>query len=81
MRYRIEIPPKKSDFFYNNLLTLIYKKMNNTDKFFNNLYNHLNNDQSYLTYNTSIQSQSSYSSSQINQYVYDKLLHDFQNYS
>jgi hypothetical protein len=55
--------------------------MNNTDIFFNNLYNHLNNDQSYLTYNTSIQSQSSYSSSQINQSVYDKLMHDFRNYS
>ncbi len=55
--------------------------MNNTDIFFNNLYNHLNNDQSYLTYNTSIQSQSSYSSPQMNQSVYDKLLYDFRNYS
>jgi hypothetical protein len=55
--------------------------MNNTDNFFNNLYTHLNNNQYYLTYNTSVQSQSSYSSLPINQSVYDKLLHDFRNYS
>jgi hypothetical protein len=57
--------------------------MNNTDNFFNNLYTHLNNNQYYLTYNTSIesQSQSSYVSSPINQSVYNKLLHDFRNYS
>lgn len=53
----------------------------NTNACLNYLYNYLNNDQSYLTYNTSIQSQSSYSSQQINQSVYDKLLHDFRNYS
>lgn len=53
----------------------------NTNTYLNYLYNYLNNDQSYLTYNTSIQSQSSYSSPQINQTVYNKLLHDFRNYS
>jgi hypothetical protein len=53
----------------------------NTNRYLNDLYTHLNNNQYYETYNTSIQSQSSYSSPQINQSVYDKLLHDFRNYS
>ena len=53
----------------------------NTNTYLNYLYNYLNNDQSYLAYNTSIQSQSSYSSPQIDQTVYNKLLHDFRNYS
>jgi hypothetical protein len=48
---------------------------NNSDIFLNNLYNHLNTNQSYYTY-TSSQSQS-----QVNHSIYDKLLHDFQNYS
>ena len=51
---------------------------NNSDIFLNNLYNHLNTNQSYYIYNTSSQSQSQ---SQVNTSIYDKLLHDFQNYS
>ena len=53
----------------------------NTNSYLNNLYTHLNSNQYYEVYNTSVQSQSSYSSSSINHSVYDKLLHDFRNYS
>lgn len=53
----------------------------NTNRYLNNLYTSLNNDQSYLMYNYNISGQSSYSSPAINQSVYDKLLHDFRNYS
>ena len=54
--------------------------MNNS--YLNNLYTHLNNDQSYLiySYNTT-QSSQSYTGSQISQSSYDKLAHDFRNYS
>jgi hypothetical protein len=50
----------------------------NSDIFLNNLYNHLNTNQSYYLYNTSSQLQTK---SHVNQNIYDKLLHDFQNYS
>ena len=53
----------------------------NTDTFFNNLYTHLNDNQYYLTYNTFVQSQPSYTRLEINQSVYDKLLHDFRSHS
>jgi hypothetical protein len=53
----------------------------NTNRYLNDLYNNLNNNQYYEVYNTSVQSQSSYSSSSISQSVYNKLLHDFRNYS
>lgn len=53
----------------------------NTNSYLNNLYTCLNNDQSYTAYSTSVQSQSSYSSSATSNSVYDKLLHDFRNYS
>lgn len=53
----------------------------NTNYYLNNLYTHLNNNQYYEVYNTSMQSQQSYSNSSISQSVYDKLLHDFRNYS
>lgn len=54
----------------------------NTQHYLNNLYRSLNNDQSYLIYSYNISGQtSSYSSPAINQSVYNKLLHDFQNYS
>ena len=53
----------------------------NTNSYLNNLYTHLNNDQSYIIYNYNISQQPSYSSSPINQSVYDKLSHDFRNYS
>lgn len=49
----------------------------NTNSYLNNLYIHLNNNQYYSTYNTTVQSQSSYTSPQISQSTYDKLLHDF----
>lgn len=53
----------------------------NTSSYLNYLYTHLNNDQSYFIYNYNVSQQSSYSSSPINQSVYDKLSHDFRNYS
>ena len=57
--------------------------MNNS--YLNNLYTHLNNNQSYLnySYNTTQSSQSSqsYTGSQISQSLYDKLAHDFRKYS
>jgi len=53
----------------------------NTNACLNYLYNYLNNDQSYLIYNYNMSQQSSYTSPPINQTIYDKLLHDFQNYS
>jgi hypothetical protein len=64
-----------------NINTLHQKMNDNTNSYLNNLYTHLNSNQYYEVYNTSVQSQSSYSSSAINYSVYDKLLHDFRNYS
>ena len=51
---------------------------NNSDLFLNNLYNHLNSNNSYHIYNTSSQT---HTQSQVNHSSYDKLLHDLQNYS
>ena len=53
----------------------------NTNIYLNNLYTNLNNNQSYLIYNYNMSQQSSYTSPPINQTIYDKLLHDFRNYS
>jgi hypothetical protein len=53
----------------------------NTNSYLNNLYVYLNNDQSYMTYRTSTESQPSYTRPELNQSVYDKLLHDFRNHS
>lgn len=50
--------------------------MNSSNNFVDNLYIHLNNNQYYTTYNTSYHSQP-----YINSSIYDKLLHDFQNFS
>jgi hypothetical protein len=54
---------------------------NNTNDYVNNLYTYLNNNQYYMAYNTSAESQPSYARAEINQSVYDKLLHDFRNHS
>ena len=71
---------KKIDFFYNKQLNFYTPKMNdNTNSYLNNLYTHLNNNQYYSTYTTSIDSQPSYTRPEINQTIYDKLLHDFRN--
>jgi hypothetical protein len=53
---------------------------NNTNDYVNNLYTYLNNNQYYMAYNTSVQSQSSNTRTEVNQSVYDKLLHDFRNH-
>jgi len=53
---------------------------NNTNDYLNNLYTYLNNNQYYMAYNTSVQSQSSNTGTEVNQSVYDKLLHDFRNH-
>jgi len=53
----------------------------NANSYLNNLYRHLNNNQYYLAYTTSLDSQSTYTRSDINQTIYEKLLHDFQNHS
>jgi hypothetical protein len=55
--------------------------MNSSNTYLQNLYIHLNTNQSYCIYNTSVHSQPQYTQSQLNQSVYDKLLHDSQNYS
>ena len=52
----------------------------NTNNYLNNLYTYLNNNQYYMAYNTSVKSQSSYTEPQVNQSVYEKLLHDFRNH-
>jgi len=52
----------------------------NTNNYLNNLYTYLNNNQYYMAYNTSVQSQSSYTGTAVNQSVYEKLLHDFRNH-
>ncbi len=52
-----------------------------TNSYLNNLYTHLNNNQYYSIYSYNTSQQPSYSSPTINQTVYDKLLHDFQNFS
>ena len=52
----------------------------NTNNYLNNLYTYLNHNQYYMTYNTSIQSQSSSTGTTINQSIYEKLLHDFRNH-
>jgi hypothetical protein len=51
----------------------------NTNSYLNNLYKHLNNNQCYVKYKTSVELEQTHSST-INQSVYEKLLHDFQNY-
>ena len=51
----------------------------NTNSYLNNLYIHLNNNQYYSTYTTSIDSQPSYTRPEINQTIYYKLLNDFRN--
>ena len=53
----------------------------NANSYLNNLYRHLNNNQYYSAYTTSLDSQSTYTRSDINQTIYEKLLHDFQNHS
>jgi hypothetical protein len=71
---------KKIDFL-NNKFRINYTKMNdNTNSYLNNLYTHLNNNQYYTSYQTSIESQTSHTSSSISKSVYEKLLHDFNNY-
>jgi hypothetical protein len=52
----------------------------NTNNYLNNLYTYLNNNQYYMAYNTSVQSQSSNAGTEVNQSVYEKLLHDFRNH-
>ena len=53
----------------------------NTNIYLNNLYKHLNNNKCYVKYKTSTKSeQTETSTSTINQSIYEKLLHDFQNY-
>ena len=52
----------------------------NSNNYLNNLYTHLNSNQSYYTYSSNINThththtQTNY----INQSIYDKILHDFQ---
>ncbi len=53
----------------------------NANSYLNNLYKHLNNNQYYSSYTTSLDSKPTYISSNINQTIYEKLLHDFQNHS
>ena len=44
----------------------------NSNNYLNNLYTHLNSNQSYYTYSSNTYSQN------INQSIYDKIFHDFQ---
>jgi hypothetical protein len=53
----------------------------NTNTYLNSLYTHLNNNQYYSTYETSVNSQQSHSRPAINQTIYEKLLHDFRNHA
>ena len=53
----------------------------NANSYLNNLYRHLNNNQYYSAYTTTLDSQPTYTRSEINQTIYEKLLHDFQNHS
>ncbi len=53
----------------------------NANTYLNSLYTHLNNNQYYSTYETSVNSQPSHSSPAINQNIYEKLLHDFRNHA
>jgi hypothetical protein len=52
----------------------------NTNNYLNSLYTYLNHNQCYMTYNTSVQSQSSSTGTAVNQSIYEKLLHDFRNH-
>jgi len=53
--------------------------MNSSNTSLQNLYIHLNTNQTYHMYNTSVQSQST--RSYISPAIYGKLLNDFNNYS
>ena len=49
----------------------------NSNNYLNNLYTHLNSNQSYYTYSSNINTNTT-NTNTINQSIYDKIFHDFQ---